>query len=67
MSNEFAELKSSLDRMDKTLALIIQLADEKTPQLKKDISQITETVKEGFNTENLKSQATHNWTQLRIC
>ena len=57
MSNQLAELKASLDRVDTTLALLIKVADEQTPKLKKDIQQITETVQEGFNTVRLRSQA----------
>lgn len=55
--SELVALKASLDRVDKTLALLIEISEEKTPQLKRDILEIAGTVLDGFHMEQLTEQA----------
>ncbi len=52
--SELQELKNQLDRVDDTLGLLVDVSDEKIPQLKKDIESIIGKIQNGIDVNQLK-------------
>lgn len=52
--SELQELKDQLDRVDATLGLLIDVSDERIPQLRKDIENIIGKIQSGIDVYKLK-------------
>ena len=52
--SELQELKDQLDRVDATLGLLIDVSDERIPQLRKDIENIIGKIQYGIDVSKLK-------------
>jgi hypothetical protein len=54
--SDLIKLAESLKHTDATLKLLIEVSDQSLPKIAQDVRNITEGVKNGFNTELLKYQ-----------
>ena len=54
--SDLVELKKQLDNVEELLALIVQVSDEKVPQLRKDIEQIIGKIQTGIDVKCLKEK-----------
>lgn len=53
---DLVELQKQLNNIDELLALLVNLSDERIPQLKNDINEIVKNIKGGFDKEELARQ-----------
>ena len=53
---DLQELQQQLNNIEELLALIVQVSDEKVPQLRKDIEQIIGKIQTGIDVKCLKEK-----------